>query len=120
MWRTVGQERAVAALQRALEGVRRAHAYLLAGPPQVGKATLARELAQALNCEGADPPCHECTPCRRIAAGIHADVQTVTVEAAGDRNGEGWLAAADPPSRDVRRPDALRRLAEGVDNNPEG
>ena len=74
----------MAALQRALEGGRRAHAYLLAGPPQVGKATLARELAQALNCEGADPPCHECTPCRRIAAGIHADVQTVTVEAAGD------------------------------------
>jgi DNA polymerase-3 subunit delta' len=81
MWQTVGQDRAVAALQRALTGGRKAHAYLLAGPPQVGKATLARELAQALNCEGADPPCHECTPCRRIAAGIHADVQTVTVEA---------------------------------------
>jgi DNA polymerase-3 subunit delta' len=81
MWQTVGQDRAVAALQRALAGGRKAHAYLLAGPPQVGKATLARELAQALNCEGADPPCHECTPCRRIAAGIHADVQTVTVEA---------------------------------------
>jgi len=94
MWQTVGQDRAVAALQRALRpkadpplaeaGGRRAHAYLLAGPPQVGKATLARELAQALNCDGAEPPCHECTPCRRIAAGIHADVQTVTVEASGD------------------------------------
>jgi DNA polymerase-3 subunit delta' len=84
MWRTVGQERAVDALRRALAGGRRAHAYLLAGPPQVGKATLARELAQALNCEGAEPPCYECTPCRRIAAGIHADVQTVTVEAGGD------------------------------------
>jgi DNA polymerase-3 subunit delta' len=84
MWQTVGQDRAVVALQRALAGGRRAHAYLLAGPPQVGKATLARELAQALNCEGADPPCHECTPCRRIAAGIHSDVQTVTVEAGDD------------------------------------
>jgi DNA polymerase-3 subunit delta' len=84
MWQTVGQERAVAALQRALAAGRPAHAYLLAGPPQVGKATLARELAQALNCEGADLPCHECGPCRRIAGGIHADVQTVTVEAAGD------------------------------------
>ncbi len=81
MWETVGQERAVAAVQRALTGGRPAHAYLLAGPPQVGKATLARELAQALNCEGAEPPCHQCGPCRRIAAGIHADVQTVTVEA---------------------------------------
>lgn len=84
MWQTVGQDRAVAALQRALAGGRRAHAYLLAGPPQVGKATLARELAQALNCDGAEPPCHECTPCRRIAAGIHADVQTVTVDTSGD------------------------------------
>ena len=81
MWQTFGQDRAVAALQRALAARRPAHAYLLAGPPQVGKATLARELAQALNCEGADPPCHECGPCRRIAAGIHADVQTVTVDA---------------------------------------
>ena len=115
MWQTVGQDRAVAALQRALAGGRRAHAYLLAGPPQVGKATLARELAQALNCEGADPPCHECTPCRRIAAGIHADVQTVTVEAADEgparknisinqiRNPEG-----DPTRWTVQRAVSLR------------
>jgi len=47
----------------------------------VGKGTLALELAQALNCEGPEPPCQECSPCRRIAAGIHADVQVVGVEA---------------------------------------
>ena len=81
MWQTLGQDRAVAALQRGLAQGRRAHAYLLVGPPQVGKGTLALELAQALNCEGPEPPCQECSPCRRIAAGIHADVQVVGVEA---------------------------------------
>lgn len=84
MWRVIGQERAVAALQRGLAQGRRAHAYLFAGPPQVGKATLARELAQALNCEGDDRPCQECNACRRIAGGIHADVQVVSVETGGD------------------------------------
>jgi len=110
MWQTVGQDRAVAALQRALAAGRPAHAYLLAGPPQVGKATLARELAQALNCEGADPPCHECGPCRRIAAGIHADVQTVTVEA-GDGAAQTGAAHKDisiDQIREVGRAVSLR------------
>ncbi len=80
MWQTIGQDRAVAALQRGLAQGRQAHAYLLVGPPRVGKGTLALELAQALNCEGPEPPCQECSPCRRIAAGIHADVQVVGVE----------------------------------------
>jgi len=80
VWQTIGQDRAVAALQRGLAQGRRAHAYLFVGPPRVGKGTLALELAQTLNCEGAEPPCKECTPCRRIAAGIHADVQVVGVD----------------------------------------
>ena len=81
VWQTVGQDRAVAALQRGLTQGRRAHAYLFVGPPHVGKGTLALELAQALNCDGPEPPCQECSSCRRIAAGIHADVQVVRVEA---------------------------------------
>src|SRR3990170_358638 len=93
-WALVGQDRAVAALERALREGRVAHAYLFVGPERVGKHTLALKLAQALNCEGASAhgepaspepsrrvePCGECAPCRRIAAGLHADVQTVTVE----------------------------------------
>src|SRR3972149_2419624 len=93
-WGLMGQERAVAALERALREGRVAHAYLFVGPERVGKHTLALKLAQALNCEGASAhgepaspepsrrvePCGECAPCRRIAAGLHADVQTVTVE----------------------------------------
>src|SRR3972149_11702315 len=79
-WGLMGQERAVAALERALREGRVAHAYLFVGPERVGKHTLALKLAQALNCEGAERPCGECAPCRRIAAGLHADVQTVSVE----------------------------------------
>ncbi|MCH7836821.1 MAG: DNA polymerase III subunit delta' [Chloroflexi bacterium] len=79
-WGLIGQERAVAALTGALAGGRIAHAYLFVGPERVGKHTLALKLAQALNCEREEPPCGECNPCRRIAAGVHADVQTVTVE----------------------------------------
>ncbi|TET97973.1 MAG: DNA polymerase III subunit delta', partial [Dehalococcoidia bacterium] len=101
VWGLVGQERAVAALERALATGRAAHAYLLVGPERVGKHTLALRLAQALNCEGDSPvhgepacpepsrrvePCDRCEPCRRIAAGIHADVQTVTVEEAEEED----------------------------------
>jgi DNA polymerase-3 subunit delta' len=91
-WGLTGQERAVAALERALREGRVAHAYLFVGPERVGKHTLALKLAEALNCEAvgagaptygderAAEPCGECAPCRRIAGGIHADVQTLTVE----------------------------------------
>ena len=84
MWQTVGQEgrRPPSSGRWRAAGGRTPTCWR--GLLQVGKATLARELAQALNCDGAEPPCHECTPCRRIAGGIHADVQTVTVEATRD------------------------------------
>ncbi|MFQ6019952.1 MAG: ATP-binding protein, partial [Dehalococcoidia bacterium] len=39
------------------------------------------QLAQALNCQGEERPCGECGQCRRIAEGLHADVQTLTVQA---------------------------------------
>lgn len=80
-WGIIGHERAVAALRRALAQGRLAHAYLFVGPAQVGRRTMALRLAQALNCTGEEPPCLACPPCRRIAAGLHADVQVITVEA---------------------------------------
>jgi DNA polymerase-3 subunit delta' len=110
VWRVIGQERAVAALQRGLAQGRRAHAYLFAGPPQVGKATLARELAQTLNCEGEEPPlaslraspCQECRACRRIAAGIHADVQVVGVETGGNGGPQRGAAHKDIRIQQIR------------------
>ncbi len=51
-WDIVGQERAVAVLRRAAaDPSRLSHAYLFAGPEHVGRATVARRFAQALNCE---------------------------------------------------------------------
>jgi DNA polymerase-3 subunit delta' len=61
-----------------------AHAYLLVGPPHVGKMTLALNLAQALNCQGAEPPCGSCDACQKIALGKHADVQVIGLNATGN------------------------------------
>ena len=79
MWQVVGQTRAVSLLQHGLERETVAHAYLLVGPPHVGKMTLALNLAQALNCEGDEPPCGECGSCQKIASAKHADVQIISL-----------------------------------------
>ena len=105
MWALAGQERAVAALERALREGRVAHAYLFVGPEGVGKRTLALKLAQALNCEGTERPCGECAPCRRIAGGLHADVQTVAVEPSEE--GPQHKAISVGQVRDVERAVAL-------------
>jgi len=77
MWQVVGQNKVVSLLQRSLEQGSLAHAYLFVGPAHVGKMTLALNLAQALNCESATPPCGECAPCQKIASAKHADVQII-------------------------------------------
>jgi len=77
MWQIIGQTRAVSLLQHSLESGNLAHAYLLVGPPHVGKMTLAIHLAQALNCEAPERPCLECASCEKIKAGSHSDVQVI-------------------------------------------
>ena len=77
MWSTVGQKRALALFENSLRRGRPAHAYLLVGPAHVGKMTLARDLAMALNCQRGVPPCGECASCRRISAATHSDVQVI-------------------------------------------
>ena len=77
MWQVIGQTRAVSLLQHSLEAGTLAHAYLLVGPPHVGKMTLAINLAQALNCEATERPCLECSTCQKIASASHADVQII-------------------------------------------
>jgi len=83
LWQVVGQSRVVSLLQRSLEQGSVAHAYLVIGPPHVGKMTLALNLAQALNCQAADPPCGLCDSCQKIASGKHADVQIIGLDSAG-------------------------------------
>ena len=72
----VGQEHVVKTLCHAIEAGRVANAYLFIGPRGIGKTTLSRIFAKALNClspKGAEP-CGECANCREIAASSSLDV----------------------------------------------
>ncbi|MFN3883657.1 MAG: DNA polymerase III subunit gamma/tau [Rhodocyclaceae bacterium] len=88
----VGQEHVVRALTHALEQQRLHHAYLFTGTRGVGKTTLARIMAKALNCEQGvtATPCGECTPCREIDAGRFVDY--VEMDAASNRGVEDMAA----------------------------
>lgn len=73
----VGHKWAVDMLSNSIKHDRVGHAYLITGASQVGKTTLARTFAQALNCVDAEEkrPCGECRPCKLIANNRHPDVQ---------------------------------------------
>ena len=81
MWQITGHEAAVELLDNSLRNDRLSHAYLFVGPAQVGKMTLAINLAQALNCEKDDKPCGACSSCQRIMNSQHADVQVIDLAA---------------------------------------
>lgn len=91
MWQLYGQDHILRQLEPALTGDHLSHAYLLVGPPHVGKMTLALHLAQSVNClQGQGIPCGSCNQCSRIAAGRHADVRIVSVgrrETGGETGG---------------------------------
>jgi len=72
----VGQEHVTRTLKNAIETGRVAHAYLFVGPRGIGKTSLARIFAKALNCTKGPTitPCNECDMCREITAGNALDV----------------------------------------------
>ncbi|MCX7135366.1 MAG: DNA polymerase III subunit gamma/tau, partial [Proteobacteria bacterium] len=72
----VGQEHVVRALTNALTQQRLHHAYLFTGTRGVGKTTLARIIAKALNCETGitATPCGKCGACTAIDAGRFVDL----------------------------------------------
>ena len=75
----VGQETTVQTLQNAIENDRIHHAYLFSGVRGVGKTTVARILAKALNCVHGPTrePDNSCTICREITEGIDMDVREI-------------------------------------------
>ncbi len=78
----VGQEHVVRALVNALDNERLHHAFLFTGTRGVGKTTVARILAKAMNCETSvsSQPCGECDSCREIDEGRYIDL--IEVDAA--------------------------------------
>ena len=75
----VGQERVAQTLRNAIHEGRVAHAYLFTGARGVGKTSMARIFAKALNCPFVKDgvPCNECEQCRGISVGQDVDVSEI-------------------------------------------
>jgi DNA polymerase III subunit gamma/tau len=102
----IGQEHVTRTLQNALEQGRTAHGYIFSGHRGIGKTTVARILAAALNCRSSDKPvaepCGVCESCTEIRAGNSVDV--IEIDAATNRGideiRELRAAARYRPARD--------------------
>ena len=83
----IGQEHVTRTLQNAIEQGRSAHGYIFSGHRGIGKTTVARILAAALNCRSKDhpvpEPCGVCESCLEIRAGNSVDV--IEIDAATNR-----------------------------------
>ena len=85
-WNLTGHEWAVDMLKKHVVNGTTRHAYLFAGPPGLGRRTLALRFAQALNCQtplDAGIPCGICRDCKQIDAMQHADLSVVQAESEG-------------------------------------
>lgn len=96
-----GQEVVVSALKNEVKTGRVGHAYMLCGSRGIGKTTLAKILARAVNCEHPvdGNPCNECAACKQINAGSSMNV--VEIDAASNN-----------------RVDDVRELIDGVRYSP--
>ena len=76
-----GHTRQIEMFRRAVQRDRLAHAFLLVGPPGIGKRTFARLVAQCLFCTSRTPDqldaCGTCPSCKQVVAGSHPDLLIV-------------------------------------------
>jgi DNA polymerase-3 subunit gamma/tau len=83
----IGQDHVTRTLKNAIEQQRIAHGYIFSGHRGIGKTTIARILAMALNCQSKDhpvpEPCGVCDSCKEIRAGNSVDV--IEIDAATNR-----------------------------------
>jgi DNA polymerase III subunit gamma/tau len=107
----IGQDHVVRTLKNALEQQRIAHGYIFSGHRGIGKTTIARILAMALNCRSSDrpvaEPCGVCDSCREIREGSVGAMDVIEIDAATNRGIEevrGLIATATAePARDRYR-----------------
>ena len=127
-WQTIGHSAARLYLQRSHETGRIAHAYLITGPDQVGKRTLALDLARLVNCtptpdmfgDAAPPPCGRCGPCDRIGREVHADVKVIDPHTPmrGVSSGTRESTPEQDSARTLISIDHVREMQHDVHLNP--
>ena len=85
----IGQDHVTRTLKNALEQGRIAHGYIFSGHRGIGKTTIARILAMALNCQSSDKPvsepCGVCDSCREIREGSVGSMNVIEIDAATNR-----------------------------------
>jgi len=83
----IGQEHIKKTLENEIKMGKISHAYLFSGPRGLGKTTLARIFAKAVNCEkrkeGQSEPCNQCFSCQEIISGKSLDL--IEIDAASNR-----------------------------------
>ena len=91
----VGQLHVIRTLRNAIAGNRVGHAYLLVGPRGIGKTTIARIFAKAINCENPHDgePCCECSSCKALAEESSLDV--IEIDAASRNSVEHMRALSE-------------------------
>jgi len=107
----IGQDHVTRTLKNALEQQRIAHGYIFSGHRGIGKTTIARILAMALNCKSSDrpvaEPCGVCDSCREIREGSVGTMDVIEIDAATNRGIEDVRSiiatATAEPARDRYR-----------------